>query len=74
MIAGAGSQIRPAIIPTAEGFVTRPIGLDFGAIMMVGAARGADLTMLAEILPRIEAAVLNPPDTFDEEADDDDDS
>jgi len=42
--------------------------------MRVGAARGADLRLLAEILPRIEAAVINPPDTFEEEADDDDNS
>ncbi len=72
MIAGVGSQIRPAVIPTPDGFTTRPLGLDFGAIMMLGAARGADTAMLAEILPRIEAAVLDPPDpgAYDEEADD----
>lgn len=69
MIAGIGSQIRPAVIPTPDGFTTRPLGLDFGAIMMMGGARGVDTAMLAEILPRIEAAVLSPPDSdaYDEE-------
>jgi len=73
VIAGSGSQIRPAVIPTPDGFTTRPLGLDFGAIMMMGAARGVDTAMLSEILPRIESAVLNPPDpdAYDEEADDD---
>lgn len=74
MIAGSGSQIRPAVIPTPDGFTTRPLGLDFGAIMMMGAARGVDTAMLAEILPRIEGAVLNPPDpdAYEEETDDGD--
>nr|WP_261295916.1 hypothetical protein [Sphingomonas hylomeconis] len=30
--------------------------------MMIGAARSADLEMLAEILPRVEAAIVNPAD------------
>ncbi|WP_449325407.1 DUF7697 family protein [Sphingomonas hylomeconis] len=45
-----------------DGAVTRPIGLDYSAVMMIGAARSADLEMLAEILPRVEAAIVNPAD------------
>jgi len=33
-----------------------PYGLDFGAIMTMGAALGADLELLADVLPGIEAA------------------
>lgn len=36
----------------------RPFGLDYGAIMTVGAHRGADLSLLAEVLPSVEAAIL----------------
>lgn len=36
----------------------RPFGLDYGAIMTVGAHRGADLALLAETLPAAEAAIL----------------
>lgn len=35
-----------------------PSGLDFGAVMMVAGAQGADLELLAEALPDIEAALL----------------
>ncbi len=45
----------------------RPVALDFGAIMAVAAARQVDLKTLAEILPRIEAAIINPADGNDEE-------
>ncbi len=51
---------------------TRPIGLDYGAVMMTAQAAGVAGPMLAEILPRIEAAIINPPDDLEEEADDDD--
>lgn len=35
-----------------------PVGLDFGAIMTVGAALGADLSLLAEILPDVELTII----------------
>jgi hypothetical protein len=35
-----------------------PIGLDFGAIMLIGAAQGADLELLSEVLPDFEAVVI----------------
>jgi hypothetical protein len=50
-----------------------PIGLDFGAIMLTGAALEADLELLAEVLPEFEAAVMaglsdeSPDDFTDEE-------
>jgi len=61
------------IVPTPEGFATRPLGLNFTPIMMMGAARGVDLVMLAELLPLIEPAVINPPDDLELEGNDDDD-
>lgn len=54
------------VVPTPEGFTTRPVGLDFGAIMMMADAGGHDAAMLTEILPRIEAAIINPPEGFGE--------
>ena len=36
-----------------------PFGLDFGAVMMMGAAIGADLELLADALPAAEAAIIN---------------
>ena len=36
-----------------------PAGLDFGAIMMIGAAQDADLELLAETLPDYEIALLS---------------
>lgn len=35
-----------------------PYGLDFGAVMQVGQALGADTALLADILPQIETVVL----------------
>lgn len=35
-----------------------PIGLDFGAVMQFGAAIGADLQLLADVLPDIEGQVV----------------
>lgn len=35
-----------------------PIGLDFGAILSMGAAMRADQQMLAELLPSVEGAAL----------------
>lgn len=36
-----------------------PIGLDFGPVMTVAAARGADLELLADVLPEVENALLD---------------
>lgn len=35
-----------------------PIGLDYGAVMAVATAQGADVELLAEVLPSVEAAIL----------------
>jgi hypothetical protein len=35
------------------------IGLDFGAVLALGAALGADQRMLAELLPAMEKAALD---------------
>ena len=35
------------------------IGLDFGAVLALGAAMGADQRMLAELLPTMETAALS---------------
>lgn len=46
------------------------IGLDFGAVLAMGAAMGADQRMLAELLPVMEKAALDrmaPDDGGDEE-------
>lgn len=37
----------------------RPFALDFGAVMTVGVAQGADPELLADVLPAVEAAILN---------------
>lgn len=37
----------------------QPFALDFGAIMTMGAALGADLEMLADVLGDVEAAIIN---------------
>ena len=34
------------------------VGLDFGAVMTMGAAREADLEMLADVLPFVESRIL----------------
>lgn len=48
-------------------------GLDMGAVMQVGAAVGADTSLLAEVLPAIELAILagldDEDDGVDNEAD-----
>ena len=36
-----------------------PFALDFGAVMMVGQARGVDVELLAELLPATERAILS---------------
>ena len=40
---------------TAHGVV---LGLDFGAILALGAALGADVHVLGECLPAVEAAIV----------------
>lgn len=35
------------------------IGLDYGAIIVMGAALGADLELLAEVLPMAEPAIVS---------------
>ncbi len=35
-----------------------PFALDYGAVLMVGAAMGADLDMLADVLPAAEGAIV----------------
>ena len=59
-------------VPTPEGVTTRPIGLDYTAVMLTGQALDVDMAMVAEILPRIEAAIINPSEGMEEEAGDDD--
>lgn len=36
----------------------KPFGVDFGAVMMIGQARGVDTALLADVLPAMETAVL----------------
>lgn len=74
LISGIGTQIIPMTVPTPEGFATRPAGLNFTSILMLGAARHVDMPMLAEILPLIEGSVIHPSDGFDEGGDDDGDA
>lgn len=51
MIAGCGSQLRIAGLGT-------PFALDFGTVLKFGEARGADIEMLADLLPAAERAVI----------------
>ena len=61
-------------VPTPDGIVSRPVGLDFGAIILTAQTAGIATPMLAEILPRIEAAIVNPPSGVPEGEGDDGDS
>lgn len=36
-----------------------PVGLDFGAVMAIGGGLGADLELIAEVLPDVEHALLS---------------
>jgi len=38
--------------------VSEPAGLDFGAVMAMGGALDCDLTLLAEVLPFAEYAIV----------------
>ena len=62
--------MRLASISGPMGAVTQPVGVDYGALMLVGAARGVDLPMLADVLPRIEAAIINPAEGVEDEGED----
>jgi uncharacterized protein related to proFAR isomerase len=35
-----------------------PFALDYSAVMAIGSARGVDLTLLADVLPTAESAIL----------------
>lgn len=37
---------------------SEPCGLDFGAVMMVATAAGADTALVADVLPAVEQAIL----------------
>ena len=37
----------------------QPFALDFNAVMTMGSALGADLEMLADVLPAAEAAIID---------------
>lgn len=51
MIAGCGRQLRAGM--------GAPYGLDFGAVMALGAAQNADMPLLAQVLPPIERILLD---------------
>lgn len=42
--------------------ISQPCGLDFGAVMAMGAALGCDLALLAEVLPFVEYAIISGAD------------
>lgn len=46
------------------------IGLDFGAVIALGEAMGADTSLLAEVLPDIERTILDAIHGGGEEEDD----
>lgn len=50
MLNGCRGQLR-------MGFAG-PVGLDFGAVMSMAQARGADLDLVAALLPDIEGVIL----------------
>lgn len=66
--------MRLATVPTPDGFEARPVGLDGTAVMMMATAAGVDTRMLAAIFPRIEAAILNPVLSDEQEEVPDDDA
>ncbi len=37
----------------------RPFALDFGAVMAMGQALGVDTALLADVLPTVEAVIVN---------------
>lgn len=50
MIAGCGRQLRAGM--------GGPFALDFSAVLAMGGAAGADMTLLAELLPAVERILL----------------
>jgi hypothetical protein len=66
VIAGCGRQLRAGM--------GSPFGLDFAAVMAMGAAQDVDRAMLADLLPRIESIILDGLDESDMEEDGSDDS
>lgn len=51
MISGCGRQLRAGM--------GGPFALDFGAVLAMGQAQGADMAMLADILPSVERILLD---------------
>ncbi|AJP72268.1 hypothetical protein TS85_11415 [Sphingomonas hengshuiensis] len=51
MIADCGWQLR-------AGGMGRPFALDYGAVLAVAEARGADKALIADVLPIVERAVI----------------
>lgn len=47
---------RPAGLGMAV--ISVPFALDYGAVMMMGAALGCDQQLLAEVLPAVECAIV----------------
>lgn len=52
-------QWRFAIVATAGGAATAPVGYDMAAVLAVAAARGMDTRAVAELLPAIEQGALS---------------
>jgi hypothetical protein len=63
VITTCGNQLRVA--PMGGAFA-----LDFGAIMQMGTALGADLQLLAEVLPAVEGEIISALAEAGEDADD----
>ncbi len=59
MIRRCGGQVRAAF--------GGPYALDFGSILAMGAAMGADIALLADLLPSVEPVIVK---AYREEADD----
>ncbi len=62
MASAAAKSGRAATViassPPPPVIVSEPVGLDFGAVMAMGGALGCDLTLLAEVLPFAEYAIV----------------
>ncbi|MBA4092254.1 MAG: hypothetical protein C0494_16915 [Sphingobium sp.] len=57
VIAGCGRQLRAGM--------GAPYGLDFGAALALGQARGVDMDLLAQALPHVEGILLDQMSTDD---------
>lgn len=51
MISGCGRQLRAGM--------SAPYGLDFGAVLALGSAQNADMSLLGQVLPTIERILLD---------------